>query len=550
MASGVERYVWGRFHNLLTANQSSVETDITGFGANNAGVTLSRDTTTFWQGTASLKAVCDGTLGFQGPSVSVSVTAGKTYTASVYLKGSGQVRLEFNGAGASNGFMQTLTGAWVRHTLSVTPTTTGTLNFIIHTNVSAQAITFWCDGLQLEQGSTVTDWRLGGTGKAVMVEEGTTNLFTNGGWMDGTLTGWGNYVTGGATGTRTVEADSQFTYRLNLNRTGQTAPADRWAVNQNKTWATSPGIKPTISFYLKVVSASAGAKTVLYTDLSNGTTPYSAGSVYVDLTTFALTTGNYNGGSSITAVGGGWYRVVYTHSMSDITGGTVYFWIEGANAQVYLAWSQFEAKAYATTFTPSTTTRAAETLAIPTTGLSPTQGTWEMWVRLDSNRTEEINLFRADTSSPWTYRILRYTNGTLFFSTYDGATTKSVAINNLTWHTDRKWHYAAVSWQGTSATVVADSVSATGAISEVPVAPTAYLGGYTGNECNGPIDEVRISTVARSASEMTAHASATSPPAPDANTLALLHFDGSLASDSLWVNANFDWNGGGKWNAS
>jgi hypothetical protein len=59
--------------------------------------------------------------------------------------------------------------------------------------------------IQLEPGD-VTDWRPSYK-SGILVEGPTTNLFTNPGWNDGTLTGWSNYVAGIGAGTRTVSAN-------------------------------------------------------------------------------------------------------------------------------------------------------------------------------------------------------------------------------------------------------------------------------------------------------------------------------------------------------
>src|SRR5258706_9134713 len=77
--------------NLLSANQSNVETNTTGFTVAGGGVvTLTRDTTEHWEGAASLKAVCDGTQANQGVFVGLASTAylaGSRYTLSVQVKG-------------------------------------------------------------------------------------------------------------------------------------------------------------------------------------------------------------------------------------------------------------------------------------------------------------------------------------------------------------------------------------------------------------------------------------------------------------------------------
>ncbi|MGZ6375630.1 MAG: LamG-like jellyroll fold domain-containing protein, partial [Ktedonobacterales bacterium] len=114
-ASQAPRYTTGQYGqalhveegttNLLSANQSSVETDTTGFSAvGSTPATISRDATTAWSGSASLKAVCDGTVAGQGFSATLaaaSYTNGETVALSCYLKGSGTVSLSLAGVAAS-----------------------------------------------------------------------------------------------------------------------------------------------------------------------------------------------------------------------------------------------------------------------------------------------------------------------------------------------------------------------------------------------------------------------------------------------------------------
>jgi len=207
----------------------------------------------------------------------------------------------------------------------------------------------------------------------IMVEEGTTNLFTNPGWLDGTLTGWAKHSDESATGIRTVESDSKYGYRLKLERTGG-QPSDRFGILQTKTWSAS-GSSLTFSVYFNVVSAEEGAKLCIYTDFRNpSNTPYWGRGVFVDLKTLKATP-VYGGKASVQALEDGWYYFTYTPSETDNCWGPIYFWIEGRNAQIYLAWSQLEAKPYPTSFIDGT--RSAESLTIPTAGLTPEQGTIE-----------------------------------------------------------------------------------------------------------------------------------------------------------------------------
>ena len=77
--------------NLLTANQSDVEVDATGFLAVGGATTLTRVTTEKWEGAASLQVVTNGSATYEGLYIQYPTSTGGTYTASVYIKGSGLI---------------------------------------------------------------------------------------------------------------------------------------------------------------------------------------------------------------------------------------------------------------------------------------------------------------------------------------------------------------------------------------------------------------------------------------------------------------------------
>jgi len=156
--------------NLLSDNQASVETDLTGLAAWDAGTTLTRDTVEHWHGSASLKAVTNGGAAFQGfRTVSINVTASLAYTASVWLKGSGNLRVAINEYDASDASIGNTIlnitlpadGLWHRYSATRTFGATGVkARLIIITNNQAQALTFYADGMQIEQKAYATSWTL------------------------------------------------------------------------------------------------------------------------------------------------------------------------------------------------------------------------------------------------------------------------------------------------------------------------------------------------------------------------------------------------------
>lgn len=143
--------------NLLTANQASAETDTTGFEVV-GDATISRDTAEHWDGLASLKVVTTATQWTGVSTVKQAATAGTTYTASVYVKGSGTVVLSLRAwddtptfIGQQQSASVTLTGTWQRVTVTYAIPSGATKMDIAILTDTANAITFYVDGLQLEE---------------------------------------------------------------------------------------------------------------------------------------------------------------------------------------------------------------------------------------------------------------------------------------------------------------------------------------------------------------------------------------------------------------
>lgn len=178
--------------NLLTANLASVETDTTGFTA--LGSTISRNLTQFWHGVASLKVITDNAALYEGfmPTWNTTpATPGNTYAGQVRLKGSGTVRVYTKfytaaGGGLSESTLTTvtLTNAWqlastVAH---LAPATAAYVSIIVSTPTQ-QGITFYADGLQIEQKAYATSWQLPGTARtAETLTLPTAGVFNRGNW--------------------------------------------------------------------------------------------------------------------------------------------------------------------------------------------------------------------------------------------------------------------------------------------------------------------------------------------------------------------------------
>lgn len=166
--------------NLLTSDQASMETGITGLAALN-GATITRDTTTAWHGAASLKVVTPGAVAGEGVETSsVAVTASRDYTATMHLLGAAagiSVVVALQERDAADALIGetitevTLPTAWDTarpFTVSLTRSfgTSGTKARLQIRTPAAQAITFWADGLQLTAAPYATSFSLPGAQRA------------------------------------------------------------------------------------------------------------------------------------------------------------------------------------------------------------------------------------------------------------------------------------------------------------------------------------------------------------------------------------------------
>jgi hypothetical protein len=145
--------------NLLTANQASIETDTTGFTAR--GSTISRDTTYFDTGNASLKVVTSGSAQNEGVELApVNVLGGKSYAAQVKIRGAGYVRLGIEELDAAGNILRstacnpvTLDGTqWqILSVVARTGTDCAKVRLVVLTS-SVVGATFYCDSFMLVKG--------------------------------------------------------------------------------------------------------------------------------------------------------------------------------------------------------------------------------------------------------------------------------------------------------------------------------------------------------------------------------------------------------------
>lgn len=167
--------------NMLSANQSDIETDVTPWLTGlNAG-SISQDLTTHMQGNASLKVVTGGTGTFEFIEEHLpasSFVPGATYIFSLNILGlSAGGTLRFycqadqnlpTNIRIGNANTITLTTGWVRQSFNVTMPLDildrfSRIGVRLDTGGTAQALTFWVDALQIEPGTLLDPWQEGGT---------------------------------------------------------------------------------------------------------------------------------------------------------------------------------------------------------------------------------------------------------------------------------------------------------------------------------------------------------------------------------------------------
>jgi hypothetical protein len=179
--------------NLLTSNQSSFQSTSNGIWPFSADVSAQIDVTQSWTGRGScLEVIYDGMFTFQTLEIAVPAStfvAGQTYTFSCYIKANKAGTLRFycqgeNPAGniGSVGSIN-VNRTWQRYSFQVTmPTPIGhtNANLRLDTGSTAQNLTIWVDGLQVEQGN-LTNWHLGGTLLPVLVREGSIYVYDTAG---------------------------------------------------------------------------------------------------------------------------------------------------------------------------------------------------------------------------------------------------------------------------------------------------------------------------------------------------------------------------------
>jgi hypothetical protein len=251
-----------------------------------------------------------------------------------------------------------------------------------------------------------------------------------------------------------------------------TASATQHWIYQGPAFSNS--IAYTISFYAKYVS-----RKYMAVNIFNGST-----SQYV---TYDIQNGSVFGSTgdvtaSMTNVGNGWYRVVYTRTMAssgspnfrialaDDTGDVTY---TGSNKQVYMWGAQLEASSYPTSYIPTTSasaTRVAD--ACFKTGISSLIGQTEGVIFYDGVLTgisnAFANLINSEKNTTGSFAIQQGLNNSIAGDIFVGG-TRVVAIQGGNFSVGTRTKIAFAYKSGSSALYVNGTQIATSSATFTPI---------------------------------------------------------------------------------
>ncbi|MGI6125167.1 MAG: LamG domain-containing protein, partial [Acetivibrionales bacterium] len=382
------------------------------------------------------------------------------------------------------------------------------------------------DGTQVASG--VPRFEDGKFGKGVLIEEGTTNVFSyptfntadsSGGWNH-----WGQIGSIGAWGQNT---DPSFIFG---NQT-----YSHWV--ENAAGATGDYL----IHQAPSLDGQPGYSSIIFVCCMADGSPVTNGKCYPGWNGRDGGAPN-NQWTSIKQIGTSkFYECRVDGIHQDGTNDLIGVYIKPGN-KVYFSRAQCERKPYATSFVDGT--RAAETLTIPTAGvLSPQEGTWGLWVYIDSTARRQVanqwpTIFRIPgVSSVGIFLYHDTDTATWELQTQNDVGTTSI-VNYSDSYTPDGWHHFAVAWKSGEIALFIDGVrriTITNPNMPSGFAANAYIGSYAGSSyfLNTKHDELRIDKIARTDEEIQAWYKANAPSTPDEYTTYLSHFDGSLSSERV-----------------
>lgn len=383
------------------------------------------------------------------------------------------------------------------------------------------SVAYKSDGTQVS--ANVPRFEDGKFGKAVLVEEGTTNAFNNPSFEDGT-TGWGtvgfsdNTLLTSVTddvysGSKAVKVERVSGGLLGIGATISQAIGTRIVLAQNQS--------VTVSFYVKGKGNTIGKTVRVYIYASDGA------NIVLQEKIYTLT--------------GEWQRISYTLTWPYATSTTaIYGYCRVENINIgdyfYVDDAQLEAKPYATSFIDGT--RSPETLTIPTAGVFPdiNNFTIELWAKAQTIKTDTYQgIFggRGILGAP-PVDLLIATDNQLHLYYYNSAGTNTPLATGYYISDRTNWHYYAVTFCNGTVRIYVDGIKVKEA--NITLAQTTGNGNfYIGRSIvateywNGLIDDLRISSIARSDDEIAAAESSGRRLDYDIYSTYKLNFDGDLS---------------------
>jgi phage minor structural protein len=365
-----------------------------------------------------------------------------------------------------------------------------------------------------EVAANVPRYESGKFGKAIMVEEGTTNAFGSSGRLDTDSNNDGL-------------ADNVVVYTL---ISSYSMVSDSWLGTKSQRAVSSGSGNPRLQYNVAQAVSAGQVWTVSI-----------RGKAQAGKTLFLVvkdqTDNTFTGSIKTQIATGSWDLITLTFTIpDDVTSIKVQFGLQNAVADDWFQYCalQLEKKPYATSFIDGT--RATETLTIPTAGvLNPQEGTVECWVYVPEFWKVGIRDWRRIWSIGNTAVNGRYN---LLYDPTDDFMKFDIQFESIQRVTASKpsvgWHYFATKWSSTEMALFIDGVKvaswANPSLSTSFADTVMAVGSRTdGADCiNTLIDDLRISSIARTDEEIAAaYASGQALPV-DEYTTWKMDFENSL----------------------
>jgi len=370
------------------------------------------------------------------------------------------------------------------------------------------SVAYTSNGAQV--GVNVPRFEAGKFGQAVMVEEGTTNLLQNPSFETGNFSSWYLFTPyGGATYEVTSEKTWHGSYSVKITADGTARSSV--GISQSMVSATA-GVTYTFSVKLAGTLGANKVFLVFRWRTADNTLIKDDDNFYIS-EAMPQTFKTYS--ATATAPENTAIMEVHVRIVKDAVG------------VIYVDAAQLEQKPYATSFIDGT--RAAETLTIPTAGvLNPQEGTIEFWVK-PLVVTNWNNFFYMDTSNG-RFMLFFATRGIARFDYGPNSTGPTAPANTIM---ANNWYHIVLRWSATTGKqalfvngVKYEQNLPNGVATMFPATVSIV------NNYSAYIDDLRISSIARSDAEILAAYQSGQPAPVDANTILKADFDGNLDAQS------------------